>query len=123
MKWLSAALARWGPALILMGAVFFLSSQTGSSLPNFGSLDYIVKKVGHVLGYGLLALSYRRGLGEAGHGRLHAWLLAVAYAATDEFHQSFVTGRHPSAVDALGFDNLGAVVALWLEQRPWAHRA
>jgi VanZ family protein len=43
-----------------------------------------------------------------------AWLLAVLYAATDELHQSLVPGRHPSPVDVLLFDNVGALVGVWL---------
>ena len=33
---------------------------------------------------------------------------------SDEFHQSFVPGRFPSIWDVLIFDNLGAVISLWL---------
>ena len=43
-----------------------------------------------------------------------AWLLTILYALTDEYHQSFVAGRHPSIWDVLVFDNLGALLALWL---------
>jgi VanZ family protein len=38
----------------------------------------------------------------------------VLYAATDEFHQSFVPGRKPWIWDVVVFDNLGALIALWL---------
>jgi VanZ family protein len=41
-------------------------------------------------------------------------VLAVAYALTDEFHQSFVPGRHASFIDALGFDAGGAGFVLLL---------
>ncbi len=98
----------------MMSVIFFLSSRTRSSLPNFGSLDYVLKKAGHMLGYGLLALAYWRGLGFGRRQAWYAWLLAVAYACTDEFHQSFVAGRDPSVVDVLLFDNLGAAAALML---------
>ena len=40
-----------------------------------------------------------------------AWALTVLYAASDEFHQGFVAGRHPSAVD-VGIDATGALIAL-----------
>ena len=45
----------------------------------------------------------------------------VAYAASDEFHQSFTAGRHPSLVD-VGIDSVGALIALlalvaWLRIR------
>ncbi|MBK9782380.1 MAG: VanZ family protein [Anaerolineales bacterium] len=41
-----------------------------------------------------------------------AWLLAVLYSATDEFHQSFVPGRHAAVTDVLVFDSFGAMIAL-----------
>ena len=49
-------------------------------------------------------------------------LLAALYAITDEFHQSFVPGRHSSWVDVLVFDGGGEVIALgltlwWLEKK------
>lgn len=67
-----------------------------------------------MLGYGLLALSYWRGLSFDKKHIWLAWLLCIAYAATDEFHQSFVAGRHPSVVDVLLFDGIGSGIALWI---------
>ncbi len=46
-----------------MAIIFAFSSTPGKDLPNFGVLDFLVKKGGHMLGYGLLALAYWRGLG------------------------------------------------------------
>ena len=103
---------RWVPALILMIVIFLFSSRTSNELPNFGGLDYFVKKSAHGIGYGLLALSYLRALPNRNYKL--AWLLAVLYSATDEFHQSFVPGRHPAATDVLIFDNLGAMIALFI---------
>ncbi len=110
---------RWGPALVIMSVIFLLSSQTRSRLPNFGPLDYIVKKSGHMLGYGLLASAYWWGLGRGRRQSWYAWILAVIYAGTDEFHQSFVAGRDPSVVDVLVFDNLGAATALVVTGPIW----
>ena len=67
-----------------------------------------------MLGYGLLALSYCHGFGWDKRKRSIVWVLAVFYALTDEFHQSFTSGRHPSIWDVLIFDNLGALISLWL---------
>ncbi len=67
-----------------------------------------------MLGYGLLALSYLYALGMDPKRRWLAWLLAVLYAVTDEFHQSFVLGRHPSVWDIVIFDNFGALISLWI---------
>ena len=65
-------------------------------------------------GYAFLALSYWYAFDFKKENRWIAWLLAILYAATDEFHQSFTVGRHPSAWDVLIFDNLGALISLWL---------
>ncbi len=108
---------KWVPAALIMGAIYFLSSRTASQLPIFGSLDYVVKKCGHMLGYALLSASYWHALGRRPPRIYYAWALAVAFATTDEFHQSFVAGRHPSAVDILVFDNLGAAIGLWVGWR------
>jgi VanZ family protein len=105
-------LRAWGPALLVMVLIFFISSRPSSALPNFSWADSLIKKGGHVLGYGLLALAYWRGFGLRAGKQPVAWLLALAYAVTDEIHQSFVPGRHPSPVDVVLFDNLGALLAL-----------
>ena len=111
---LSPIETRWLPALLVMAAIFVFSSIPSDEMPRFDWADLLVKKGGHMAGYGLLALSYWHGLRwDARRGWL-AWLLAVLYAATDEFHQSFTPGRQPSLVDVLVFDALGAAVALWL---------
>lgn len=110
---------RWVPALVLMAVIFAFSSQTGDDLPDFAGWDYFVKKCAHAIGYGLLALSYVRALD--GRRYFLAWLLAVLYSATDEFHQSFVPGRRASFVDVLVFDNLGAMLALLLHAG-WAKK-
>ncbi len=65
-----------------------------------------------MFGYGLLALADWRGVGFERGKKWLAWGLAICYAITDEFHQSFVPGRHPSFFDVLVFDNLGAILGL-----------
>lgn len=107
-------LSRWIPPFIVMLTIFVFSSQSSDNLPSFDWADGIVKKGGHIVGYGLLALSYWYAFAWAGRRRWLAWLLAVIYACTDEFHQSFTSGRYPSVWDVLIFDNLGALVSLWL---------
>lgn len=95
-----------------MVVIFLFSSRSSDELPNYGGWDYFVKKSAHAIGYGLLALSYLHALPKK--NLFLAWLLAVLYSATDEFHQSFVPGRNPSVIDVLVFDNIGAIVALFL---------
>ena len=107
-------LPRWLPALLSMLIVFLFSSQPSSNIPNFSWADEIVKKGGHLVGYAILALSYWYAFRMQEGKRWLAWLLAVFYALTDELHQSFVPGRHPSIWDVLIFDNFGALISLWL---------
>jgi len=77
------------------------------------------KKTGHAIGYGLLALSYLHLLKNDKKYYWLAWLMALGYAATDEFHQSFVAGRSSSIFDVIIFDNLGALAALFLHFKYW----
>jgi VanZ family protein len=100
----------------MMGAIFAFSSIPSKEMPNFGLVDFLVKKGGHALGYGLLALTYLHGL-RGGSDQftsrrlIVAWFLTVVYSVTDEFHQSFVSGRHPAVTDVM-IDSFGAALAL-----------
>jgi VanZ family protein len=105
---------RWLPALSVMLLIFLFSAQPSAELPNFNWADKIVKKGGHMLGYAMLALSYWRALDFRKRNLWWAWAVTLLYALTDEFHQSFVPGRHPSIWDVLIFDNLGALFSLWI---------
>jgi len=107
-------LLNWIPAVLMMGIIFWFSSQAADDLPYFDWADTIVKKSGHMIGYGLLAFWYWYALGMDKKKRWLAWLLAVLYALTDEFHQSYVSGRHPSIWDVVIFDSTGALISLWL---------
>jgi VanZ family protein len=109
-------LSRWLPALALMLVIFWFSAQPASELPTFDWAESAVKKGGHMIGYGLLAFAYWRALDFKAETRWFAWALAVLYAVIDEIHQAFVPGRNPSIWDVVVFDNLGALIALWLVQ-------
>jgi VanZ family protein len=112
MNKLKIQLHNWIPALLIMSVIFWFSSQPSSDLPNFDWADKTIKKGGHMLGYAMLAWSYWYALHLQPNKRGLAWILAILYAVTDEYHQSFVTGRYPSVWDVLVFDNLGALLAL-----------
>jgi len=121
MSKVSSFLRLWGPAILMMSVIFGFSSIPSSDMPNFDAFDYIVKKGGHAFGYGLLGLSYLRGLkGNGSEVRLRwfltAWVLAVLFSTTDEFHQSFVPGRHPAVTDVI-IDAFGAALALFIANR------
>lgn len=103
---------RFLPAFLMMVAIFAFSSIPSQVMPNFGLGDTLVKKGGHMVGFGLLALTYWYALQLDRKRWWLALLFTVLYALSDEFHQSFVPGRHPSLVDALVIDAAGAALAL-----------
>ncbi|HET6594476.1 MAG TPA: VanZ family protein [Anaerolineales bacterium] len=105
---------RWLPALLVMLMIFLFSARTRAELPDFHTADRIVKKGAHMAGYAFLAAAYWRAFDFRQKRWWLAWGMAVMYAMTDEFHQSFVPGRSPSIWDVLLFDNLGALVSLCL---------
>ena len=66
-------------------------------------------------GYAFLGIAFWYGLGfERRRGWVLAWLLAIIYAFSDELHQSFTPGRHPSMADIFLFDGIGAAIGLGL---------
>lgn len=100
----------------MMTSIFLFSARPSVDEPSdlFRSIVY---KGGHVIGYAMLSMSLWRAFEFRGNQRWLAWLLAVLYAISDEYHQSFVPGRHPSVFDVLVFDNAGALISLWLMSR------
>ncbi len=78
----------------------------------------ILRKLAHMAEYAILFLLSWRGLGESDHlsrkrKLFVALVLTVFYAATDEYHQTFVPGRS-GAVRDVAIDVLGAVGGLIL---------
>jgi len=105
---------RWGPAVLVMGAIFFASSIPLVFLPTFGAPDTLIRKTGHVIGYFLLTLAFLRGLNHHPKKAVAIALgMVLLLAISDEFHQSFTAGRHPSPVDVL-IDMAGASFAAYL---------
>lgn len=103
---------RCAPALALMGLIYFLSAQPdlGTGLEGW---DFVLRKLGHMAVFGTLFVALVFAFG----GRFAPpTVVAVLYAASDEFHQSFVVGRHGTAVDVL-IDCAGIATAWALVRR------
>ena len=145
---MSRFLKYWLPVALWMGVIFFMSTNAGSAQNTSRILEpllrwfvpdisqhaiewahFIVRKGGHLSEYGILAMLVWRALmqGETGGAAKRAgWalLISAAYAASDEFHQSFVSTRTASARDVM-IDSCGALIALalilwWRRGRPSA---
>ncbi len=117
---------KWGPAVTIMLVIFLASGTPGNDIPSFGLFDFVMKKGGHMTGYALLGIAYLHGLTygkELSTRRRHATaavLLALLYAITDEFHQSYTPQRSPSVFD-VSIDTVGAALGVflwnWLRRR------
>jgi VanZ family protein len=102
----------WLPPLVLMGVIFALSAQPSLD-SGLGLADTIGRKIIHFAEYALLCFLWWRALVTVTNPRraaVLAFVLASGYALTDEFHQTFVDGRHGNAVDWL-IDSAGAAAA------------
>jgi VanZ family protein len=95
------------PPLALMGLIFFLSAQPELG-PDLGIVDLLLRKSAHMAEYALLWLLLWRALGYERPALAAA--IAIAYACTDEFHQTFVDSRHGTPVDVL-IDAVGIALA------------
>jgi VanZ family protein len=99
-----------------MGLIWYLSDQP--DLKSNLEQDFLLRKVAHVTEFAVLTfmVSYA---GRFSFSRRSTVTLAVVwaaiYAGLDEWHQSWVMGRHGSLVD-VGIDVVGIVVAIiiWL---------
>ena len=116
--------------LLIMAALYWLSSVPGISLPDdpaqyalFYWISPSLQNAMHVPAYACLAWAW--------HWALGAWLrsstaqtistcaIASTYGVFDEWHQSFVPGRYGSFTDVM-LDIAGAVFGLWLAS--WVNR-
>jgi VanZ family protein len=104
-------LSAWAPVVLWAALIFALSSITdlGTGL---GDWDVVLRKLAHIAEYAVLGALVLR----AARSVSVAVLLGSAYAVTDEFHQTFVSGRHGSPVDWL-IDTTGVVLGVAVASR------
>ena len=96
--------------LLVAAVIFYASSRSLVAAP--GGIQ-VNDKLAHFCAYGLLASLVLRALGGGWRGALAAVVIASAYGASDEWHQSFVPGRSPEVADWVA-DTLGAALAVVL---------
>lgn len=105
------ALSSWGPVVVWCAVIFYFSSVP--DLKSGFSFDFPLRKAAHMFEYAVLYALARRAFSGSGP---KAFLFTVAYAATDEWHQTFVAGRAGAVsdvvVDAAGAGLAAALTAL-----------
>jgi VanZ family protein len=109
----SRVLTVWLP-VFAWAAVIFAFSSIPSLSSGLGVWDTVLRKCAHVTEYAILGALLYRALGRA----VLTLAVGIAYAATDEFHQHFVRGRHASPVD-VAIDAVGVAIGMlvWLRVR------
>ena len=119
---MNRALLRLLAPLVLMGVIFWLSAQPAAA--HHAWWVVVLRKLGHVAGYALLTALWAWALqGMVRRPVLVAFLIALAYACTDEYHQTFVRGRNGTPVD-VGIDAIGMALAAYVigrRQPPSTH--
>jgi VanZ family protein len=129
----------WLPLIIWLGVIFVGSTEVLSaeqtsrflvpflrwlkpdiSLETLALIHFSVRKLGHFTEYAILAIFLWRAAFRGMNLKMKMsilylllWIGATIFAATDEFHQSFVPSRTPAYGDVM-IDSCGAIFGLLL---------
>jgi VanZ family protein len=138
-------LRHWLPPVVWMIVILSLASDTGSAertgrliLPllrflvpgaspeQLDTLHAIVRKLGHLTEYGVLAALWLRAfvIGRGSEPRVaaaSAWIIALVWAIVDESYQSTVASRSGSALDVV-IDAVGAFAVALPAACGWCRR-
>jgi len=132
---LTRFLKYWLPVVLMMAFIFWMSTATfsaentalifepllrflfrGISAQAVGLIHGVIRKGGHVAEYFVLGvLLFRAFRGGSAGRRTWQWVIfsivvVIFYAASDEFHQSFIPTRTASPVD-VAIDSVGGMLA------------
>ena len=127
----------WMPAIVWMAVIFLGSTDMLSaahtsrflvpllrwfdpqiSLAELNAIQFGIRKLAHLTEYTILAALLWRALRGGTRWQVKmsilffvAWIACAIFAASDEFHQSFVPSRTASPTDVM-IDALGALIGL-----------
>lgn len=108
-----STVSRFAPPVALMGLIFLLSAQPDLST-GLGFWDILLRKLAHIGVFGALTLLWVRALGPlTARTVLGAVTISLLYSISDEYHQTFVSGRSGSPRD-VGIDAIGIGAAALL---------
>ncbi len=112
-------LLAWLPAIAVSALIFVLSAQPHLAITD-GGLELVLRKLAHLGVYAALAVAVVHALRAqgltGGRALTIALSLTVAYAVSDELHQTTVPGRVGSPID-VAIDAVGAACGLTLRRR------
>ena len=106
----------WLPAVFWMGVIFYFSSKSRVTVSDQETVNFIVFKTLHMIEYAMLYFLLFRGFYSIKNKKLllperflYPFILAMFYAATDEFHQTFSSHREGTPRDVI-IDTIGITV-------------
>ena len=109
-------IGRYAPPLALMALIWFLSAQPDLKSSFDSDLDLVLRKLAHMTEFGLLLVLWWRAAGPRA-----AVVITLAWAAVDEWHQTWVEGRNGAVsdwlIDATGAAVAAVLMAWWLRRR------
>lgn len=117
LKTIKAAFLYWLPAFLWMAVIFTLSSIPGQDIPKVDvpNIDKVVHFVEYlILGFLLIRALLKSGLNiNLAKITILAIIIATLYAASDEWHQRFISGRTCDAIDFF-WDFIGLNIGILL---------
>jgi VanZ family protein len=120
---------RYTPPLAVMALIFGLSATPDLS-SGLGQWDLVLRKAAHITIFAVLWLTLARAM--RWRRPVVTTVVALLYACSDEYHQTFVAGRYGSPVDvcidAVGMGLAALAWGLTARRRgrpgpPWPMRA
>jgi VanZ family protein len=113
--WLASLISEQTLLALLPKLEFTYDGDLVTYLKPFGFLEFFLRKGAHITEYFILAFLLWQTLASTRLARpwvfLLAALLSVLYAASDEWHQSYVPNRTGHPID-VGMDSVGVVLAM-----------
>ena len=111
----------WLPVLVWAGVIFSFSSMSINKQADFSWLDFVVKKTAHMVEYFVLYWLLFRAVSKNNQVVSKkvfglSIVVAILYALSDEWHQTFVPGREGTLRD-VGFDTIGTLLSYSLIKR------
>jgi VanZ family protein len=109
-------LNRYFPVIAWASMIFFFSSLQTTPSPQDTILNFVLKKLAHLIEYSVLYwLTFKSKNDNHGQVKLDylsPLVFVIFYAIFDEVHQSFIPNRHAKLYD-VGFDSTGALLTIW----------
>lgn len=110
----------WLPPVFWALVIFKFSSGSVPKASDSFWVDFIIKKIGHVILFATLAVLIYRGLVGSGIGKtkaiVFALIFSVLYGISDEIHQMYTQGREAKVRDVI-IDAFGSGIVLFILNR------